>query len=155
MQPDDDKTTTKRRTRAPKPSTEHLATGVLERTMGLLPALSADDRAELRTAAYPILAASRTAAGTVQQLAQRMPPTGFWQAAVMSAVSALSAVASGLCLLGATVALVASADDDTSTAPMPARPPTPAAPTPPPDPSPPASADGAAAAQPDTTTKES
>lgn len=145
MQLDDDKTT--------KPSTEHHVPGVLERTMGLLPVLSTDDRAELRTAAYPILAASRTAAGTVQQLAQRMPPTGFWQAAVMSAVSALSAVASGLCLLGATVALVASADD-TSTAPMPSASPAPAAP-PPPEPPPPATADGAAAAQPDTTTKES
>jgi len=152
MQPDE-KPTTKRRPRAPKPSTiERVASGVIEGTLGLLPALSADDRAELRTAAYPILAASRTAAGTVQQLAQRMPPTGFWQAAVMSGVSALSAIASGLCLLGATVALVASADD-TSTAPA-ARP-APAAPPPPPEPPPTAPADGAAAAHTTDTTKES
>ncbi len=82
----------------------------------LLPALEAGDRAELRTAAYPILAAARTAAAAVQQLAA-MKRDGFWQAAVVSASSAFSAIAAGVCLLGAAFALVVSADDPEPTPP--------------------------------------
>lgn len=114
---------------------------------GLFPTLNADDRAELRTAAYPILLASRTAAAHVQALAQSKPPSSIWQGAVISAVSALSAIASGVCLIGATLALVASTDDEPTVKPA-----TSAPPTAPPDP--PAPADGAAAAPHTESTKE-
>lgn len=160
MKSDDDKTpTTKPRAKRLRSSvTERTVegiTGLITGTMNLFPTLSADDRAELRTAAYPILGAARTAAGHVQALAQATPPQGFYQGAIVSTVSALSAMASGLCLLGATLALVASTDEVEASPPAakgppasPARSPAPS-PAPTPDPAP-APAD-AHAAQPETT----
>lgn len=164
MKPDDDNktpTTKPRAKRLRSSVTERTVegiTGLISGTMNLFPTLSADDRAELRTAAYPILKAARTAAGHVQALTMQTPPQGFYQGAIVSTVSAFSAMASGLCLLGATIALVASATDEEASPPAakgpPASPaattaPSPAATT---DPAP-APAD-APAAQPDTTTKE-
>lgn len=85
--------------------------------VNMFPALSVDDRAALRTAAYPVLAASRASAVAAQQLGG-LKREGFWQSAVVTASSALSACAAGLTLLGASIALALATDD----APTPAQP---------------------------------
>lgn len=92
------------------------------RQASFFPRLGVEDRALLRPAAYAVVRAALTAAQAAQSLATTTPTSGFWQASVCSAVSAVSAIASGACLLGASVALALTTDPGDDDAPPAAAP---------------------------------
>lgn len=101
MSTDDDKTTN-----------DGTVSGKLTGTItGLWPQLTEDQKAELRTAAPQLVAASRTASDHANKIA-KVGAQGIWQGLALSAASSLACLASGVALLGASVAWLACGDGE-------------------------------------------
>lgn len=83
-------------------------------TTGNWPQLTEDQKAELRTAAPQLVAASRSASEHVAKLA-KLGVRGEWLALALSTASSLSTLASGVALFGATAAWLACGDGETDT----------------------------------------
>lgn len=95
---------------------------------GAWPQITEDQKAELRTAAPQLVAASRSASEHVAKLA-KLGAAGVWQALALSAVSSLSTLASGVALAGATLAWLACGDGEPARDRVTPPDPIPAAPT--------------------------
>lgn len=78
---------------------------------GPWPQLTEDQKAELRTAAPQLVAASRGASEHANKIA-KVGAQGIWQAVAVSAAHSLAAMAGGLALLGATAAWLACGDGE-------------------------------------------
>lgn len=87
-------------------------TGFEMLSAGPWPALSEDQKTELRTAAPQLVAASIGASKAARSLAESPRAQGFWQSAALSANASFAAIASGVALFGATVAWLACGDGE-------------------------------------------